>query len=127
MGNMRFLLAVAILTVVGAHAASDGVLGLAREGLVACAAKDTVVSSTAGVVPTLARQSQMLANQQQLQPLQPQQLQKLQQLVPQQLEPQQLEPQQLEQQQLEQQQLEPQQLEPRQLQPQRLEQLFKQM
>merc|ERR1712055_422405 len=56
---------------------SSGVLGLAREGLVACAAKDTVVSSTAGVVPTLAHQSPTLANSQQLllqQLLQPQQL-----------------------------------------------------
>merc|ERR1712055_978717 len=43
---------------------SSDVLGLAREGLVACAAKDTVASSTAGVVPTLARQSPMLANSQ---------------------------------------------------------------
>merc|ERR1712179_18061 len=44
---------------------SSGVQGLAREGLVACAAKDIVASSTAGVVPTLARQSPTLANSQQ--------------------------------------------------------------
>merc|ERR1712210_147590 len=45
---------------------SSGVQGLAREGLVACAAKDIVASSTAGVVPTLARQSPTLANSQPL-------------------------------------------------------------
>merc|ERR1739840_39057 len=45
---------------------SSGVQGLAREGIVACAAKDIVASSTAGVVPTPARQSQTLANSQQL-------------------------------------------------------------
>merc|ERR1711934_1158836 len=44
----------------------SGVQGLAREGLVACAAKDIVASSTAGVVPTLARQSPTLANSQPL-------------------------------------------------------------
>merc|ERR1712215_516473 len=56
---------------------SSDVLGLAREGLVACAAKDTVASSPAGVVPTLARQSPTLANSQLmlLQQLQPPQLQ----------------------------------------------------
>merc|ERR1712037_1055964 len=43
---------------------SSGVQGLAREGLVACAAKDIVASSTAGVVPTLARQLPTLANSQ---------------------------------------------------------------
>merc|ERR1711908_231320 len=43
---------------------SSGVLGLARGGLVACAAKDTVACSTAGVVPTLAPQSPTLANKQ---------------------------------------------------------------
>merc|ERR1712121_90395 len=69
---------------------SSGVLGLAREDPVACAAKDTVEASTAGVVPTLARQSPTLANSQlmllqQLQPpqLQPPQLQPLQLLMPQ--------------------------------------------
>merc|ERR1712010_291143 len=45
---------------------SSGVQGLARESLVACAAKDIVASSTAGVVPTLARQSPTLANSQPL-------------------------------------------------------------
>merc|ERR1712037_270781 len=45
---------------------SSGVQGLVREGLVACAAKDIVASSTAGVVPTLARQSPTLANSQPL-------------------------------------------------------------
>merc|ERR1712037_255964 len=45
---------------------SSGVQGLAREGLVACAAKGIVASSTAGVVPTLARQSPTLANSQPL-------------------------------------------------------------
>merc|ERR1712105_94014 len=45
---------------------SSGVQGLAREGLVACAAKDIVASSIAGVVPTLARQSPTLANSQPL-------------------------------------------------------------
>merc|ERR1719249_553888 len=56
---------------------SSGVLGLVREGPVACAAKDTVASSTAGVVPTLAHQSPTLANSQLmlLQQLQPPQLQ----------------------------------------------------
>merc|ERR1711971_1070979 len=43
---------------------SSGVLGLAREGPVACVAKDTAACSTAGVVPTLARQSPTLANSQ---------------------------------------------------------------
>merc|ERR1711934_332949 len=43
---------------------SSGVQGLAREDLVACAAKDIVASSTAGVVPTLARQLPTLANSQ---------------------------------------------------------------
>merc|ERR1712189_150046 len=58
--------------------------GLAREGPVACAAKDTVESSTAGVVPTLARQSPTLANSQLmlLQQLQPPQLQPPQRLMP---------------------------------------------
>merc|ERR1712029_854229 len=65
---------------------SSGVLGLAREGPVACAAKDTVASSTAGVVPTLARQSPTLANSQ---------LMLLQQLQPPQLQPPQLQPPQL--------------------------------
>merc|ERR1712198_436147 len=55
---------------------SSDVLGLAREGPVACAAKDTVESSTAGVVPTLAHRSPTLANSQLmlLQQLQPPQL-----------------------------------------------------
>merc|ERR1712007_246495 len=66
---------------------SSGVQGLAREGPVACAAKDIVASSTAGVVPTLARQSPTLANSQplllqQLLPMPPQ----LQQLMPPQLQ-----------------------------------------
>merc|ERR1712210_28874 len=73
---------------------SSGVQGLAREGLVACAAKDIVASSTAGVVPTLARQSPTLANSQPLLPqqlLMPPQLQlpmppQLQQLMPPQLQ-----------------------------------------
>merc|ERR1712179_473973 len=77
---------------------SSGVQGLAREGLVACAAKDIVASSTAGVVPTLARQSPTLANSQPLllqqlllQRLLPPQLQlpmppQLQQLMPPQLQ-----------------------------------------
>merc|ERR1712037_1118 len=77
---------------------SSGVQGLAREGLVACAAKDIVASSTAGVVPTLARQSPTLANSQLLlqrllppQLLTPPQLQlpmppQLQQLMPPQLQ-----------------------------------------
>merc|ERR1712037_136811 len=73
---------------------SSGVQGLAREGLVACAAKDIVASSTAGVVPTLARQSPTLANSQPLllqQLLTPPQLQlpmppQLQQLMPPQLQ-----------------------------------------
>merc|ERR1712083_1273783 len=60
---------------------SSGVPGLAREGLVASAAKDTVACSTAGVVPTLALQSPTLANSQPL---------LLQQLLPPQLLPQQL-------------------------------------
>merc|ERR1712029_215024 len=66
---------------------SSGVLGLAREGPVACAAKDTVESSTAGVVPTLTRQSPTLANSQLmlLPQLQPPQLQPPQQLMPLQL------------------------------------------
>merc|ERR1712210_150903 len=69
---------------------SSGVQGLAREGLVACAAKDIVASSTAGVVPTLARQSPTLANSQPLL-LTPPQLQlpmppQLQQLMPPQLQ-----------------------------------------
>merc|ERR1712181_176813 len=57
---------------------SSDVLGLAREGLVACAAKDTVACSTAGVVLTLAHQSPTLASRQPLllQQLQPQQLPK---------------------------------------------------
>merc|ERR1719180_374926 len=72
---------------------SRGVLGLVREGLVACAAKDTVACSTAGVVPTLARRSLTLANrppQQQPQPQQPlpQQLLKPQLLKPQLQKPQ---------------------------------------
>merc|ERR1712179_316733 len=70
---------------------SSGVQGLAREGLVACAAKDIVASSTAGVVPTLARQSPTLANSQ---PLLLQQL-LLQQLLLQRLLPPQLLPPQL--------------------------------
>merc|ERR1712180_126343 len=58
---------------------SSVVLALALEGLAAFAAKDTAVSSTAGVVPTPALQSPTFANQQlQL----PQQL-----LPPQQLKP----------------------------------------
>merc|ERR1712200_340427 len=61
---------------------SSGVQGLAREGFVACAAKDIVASSTAGVVPTLARLSQMLANSQQLLLLLPQQLLQIRQLLP---------------------------------------------
>merc|ERR1712032_1271324 len=70
---------------------SSGVPGLARVGPVACAAKDTVACSTAGVVPTLARQSPTLANSQLLllQQLQPPQLLPLQ-LLLQQLLPQQL-------------------------------------
>merc|ERR1712037_655742 len=58
---------------------SSGVQGLAREGLVACAAKDIVASSTAGVVLTLARQLPTLANSQLLLPPQllPPQLQQL--------------------------------------------------
>merc|ERR1712172_141281 len=72
---------------------SSGVLGLVREGLVACVVKDTVACSTAGVVPTLARRSLTLANrppQQQPQPQQPlpQQLLKPQLLKPQLLKPQ---------------------------------------
>merc|ERR1712179_895144 len=66
---------------------SSGVQGLAREGLVACAAKDIVASSTAGVVPTLARQSPTLANSQ---PLLLQQLLLQRLLPPQQLMPPQL-------------------------------------
>merc|ERR1719376_961998 len=65
---------------------SSGVLGLAREGPVACVAKDTAACSTAGVVPTLARQSPTLANSQLLllqQQLLPQQLPKPQLLKPQ--------------------------------------------
>merc|ERR1712112_73838 len=62
---------------------NSGVQELAREGLVACAAKDIVASSTAGVVPSLARQSPTLANNQQL--LLPLQLLPLQLLPPQQL------------------------------------------
>merc|ERR1712179_569609 len=72
---------------------SSGVQGLAREGLVACAAKDIVASSTAGVVPTLARQSPTLANSQQqllLQLLLLQQLLPLQLQLPQLVTPQQL-------------------------------------
>merc|ERR1712203_1318815 len=69
---------------------SSGVQGLAREGIVACAAKDIVASSTAGVVPTPARQSQTLANSQQLLLLLPQQLPQIRQLLP--LEMQQLLP-----------------------------------
>merc|ERR1712121_395715 len=75
---------------------SSGVLGLAREDPVACAAKDTVEASTAGVVPTLARQSPTLANSQLmlLQQLQPPQQQPPQQQLPLQLltPPQQLMP-----------------------------------
>merc|ERR1719300_1006038 len=68
---------------------SSDVLGLAREGPVAYAAKDIVESSTAGVVPTLAHQSPTLANSQLmlLQQLQPPQLQPLQLQPPQQLMP----------------------------------------
>merc|ERR1711971_559328 len=65
---------------------SSGVLGLAREGPVACVAKDTAACSTAGVVPTLARQSPTLANSQLLllqRQLLPQQLPKPQLLKPQ--------------------------------------------
>merc|ERR1711971_1359093 len=74
---------------------SSGVLGLAREGLVACAAKDTVACSTAGVVPTLARRSSTLASRQPLllQQILPQQLPKPQLLKPQLLKPQLLKPQ----------------------------------
>merc|ERR1712172_440320 len=74
---------------------SSGVLGLAREGPVACVAKDTAACSTAGVVPTLARQSPTLANRQPLllQQLLPQQLPKPQLLKPQLLKPQLLKPQ----------------------------------
>merc|ERR1711971_61303 len=82
---------------------SSGVLGLVREGLVACVVKDTVACSTAGVVPTLARRSLTLANrppQQQPQPQQPlpqqllkPQLQKPQLLKPQLQKPQLLKPQ----------------------------------
>merc|ERR1712172_435495 len=71
---------------------SSGVLGLAREGLVACAAKDTVACSTAGVVPTLARQSLTLASRPPQQLLKPQ-LQKPQLLKPQLLKPRPLKPQ----------------------------------
>merc|ERR1711971_1144371 len=75
---------------------SSGVLGLVREGLVACVVKDTVACSTAGVVPTLARRSLTLANRppqpQPQQPL-PQQLLKPQLLKPQLLKPQLLKPQ----------------------------------
>merc|ERR1712181_211429 len=69
---------------------SSDVLGLAREGLVACAAKDTVACSTAGVVLTLAHQSPTLASRQPLllQQLQPQQLLKPQLQKPQLLKPQ---------------------------------------
>merc|ERR1712180_574164 len=60
---------------------SSVVLALALEGLAAFAAKDTAVSSIAGVVPTPALQSPTLANQQlQQQPqrlLPPQQLTRL--------------------------------------------------
>merc|ERR1712190_700824 len=59
---------------------SSVVLALALEGLAAFAAKDTAVSSIAGVVPTPALQSPTLANQQLQQ--QPQRL-----LPPQQLKP----------------------------------------
>merc|ERR1712037_506056 len=65
---------------------SSGVQGLAREGLVACAAKDIVASSTAGVVLTLARQLPTLANSQLLLLQQPM----LQRLLPPQLLPPQL-------------------------------------
>merc|ERR1712037_52610 len=61
---------------------SSGVQGLAREGFVACAAKDIVASSTAGVVPTPARLSQTLANSQQQLLLLPQQLPQILQLLP---------------------------------------------
>merc|ERR1711971_1022624 len=75
---------------------SSGVLGLAREGPVACVAKDTAACSTAGVVPTLARQSPTLANSQLLllqRQLLPQQLRKPQLLKPQLQKPQLLKPQ----------------------------------
>merc|ERR1712029_256880 len=57
---------------------SSVVLALALEGLAAFAAKDTVGSSIAGVVPTPALQSPTLANQQ---PQQPQRLPPPQQLT----------------------------------------------
>merc|ERR1711971_936968 len=74
---------------------SSGVLGLAREGPVACVAKDTAACSTAGVVPTPAHQSLTLASRQPplLQQLQPQQLPKPQLLKPQLPKPQLLQPQ----------------------------------
>merc|ERR1712172_250651 len=74
---------------------SSGVLGLAREGPVACVAKDTAACSTAGVVPTLAHQSPTLASRQPLllQQLLPQQLQKPQLQKPQLQKPQLLKPQ----------------------------------
>merc|ERR1712032_1118720 len=91
---------------------SSGVPGLARGGPVACAAKDTVACSTAGVVLTLARQSPTLANNQLL---------LLQQLLPPQLQPPQLLPLQLLLQQLPPQQLpKPQLLKPQLLKPQPL-------
>merc|ERR1711936_528970 len=65
---------------------SSDVPGLARGGPVASDAKDTVACSTAGVVPTHARQSPTLANSQLL---------LLQQLLPPQLLPPQLLPPQL--------------------------------
>merc|ERR1712116_60935 len=71
---------------------SSVVLALALEGLAAFAAKDTAVSSIAGVVPTPALQSPTLANQQlQLpQQLKPQLVVQQPQAVPPQLEVKQL-------------------------------------
>merc|ERR1712180_259459 len=69
---------------------SSVVLALALEGLAAFAAKDTAVSSTAGVVPTPALQSPTLANQQLQLPQQllpPQQLKQLLVATPQLVEP----------------------------------------
>merc|ERR1711971_751496 len=94
---------------------SSGVLGLAREGPVACVAKDTAACSTAGVVPTPAHQSLTLASRQPplLQQLQPQQLPKPQLLKPQLPKPQLLQPQ----------LLKPQLLKPQLLRPQLLQKL----
>merc|ERR1712211_93469 len=102
--EMKFLVALAVLTVVGAHATSDIVVKVEVEELSsllrtfccgsvqqrcarACTGRSCSLrcqgycgSSIAGVVPTPAPQSPTLANQQPQQPQQPQRL-----LLPQQL------------------------------------------